>query len=54
MTLHQPRDARTTLSIFSGLSAFPVTPADQEGVVDLDALGVLLERLVQARVVWQK
>lgn len=35
--------------MFSGLSAFPLTPADQDGVVDPDALCVLLERLVQAR-----
>lgn len=33
------------MSIFSGLSAFPVTPADEQGVVDCDFLGRLVERL---------
>lgn len=32
--------------IFRGLSAFPLTPADAEGVVDAPALGVMIERLV--------
>ena len=36
--------------MFSGLSAFPLTPADPDGVVDPEALCVLLERLIQARV----
>ncbi len=30
---------------FSGLSAFPTTPADENGVVDLDRFGQLIERL---------
>ena len=31
--------------MFTGLSAFPLTPADAEGVVDTAALGILLDRL---------
>ncbi len=34
----------------SGLCAFPITPMDDEGVVDTDALGQLLARLVTAGV----
>nr|QQZ51776.1 dihydrodipicolinate synthase family protein [Phenylobacterium glaciei] len=37
-------------SIFQGLSAFPLTPASADGVVDVEALGALLERLVAAGV----
>jgi 4-hydroxy-tetrahydrodipicolinate synthase len=37
-------------SIFSGLSAFPLTPADADGVVDTDAFAVMLDRLVRAGV----
>ena len=33
------------MSIFSGLSAFPITPTDDEGIVDADALGTLIFRL---------
>lgn len=33
-----------------GLSAFPITPADSRGHIDVDALQVLLERLVDAGV----
>ena len=36
--------------LFTGLSAFPLTPADPEGVVDTTALGGLVERLVTAGV----
>ena len=36
--------------LFTGLSAFPLTPADRDGVVDTDALGLLVERLVNAGV----
>lgn len=36
-----------TLS-FTGLSAFPLTPADAEGVVDTDTLARLVERLASA------
>ena len=36
--------------MFTGLSAFPLTPADAEGVVDTAALGVLLDRLCGAKV----
>lgn len=36
--------------MFHGLSAFPLTPASPEGVVDTVALGRILERLVAARV----
>lgn len=38
------------MSIFHGLSAFPITPADEAGIVDTDALSRLLERLVSASV----
>lgn len=35
---------------FHGLSAFPLTPADEDGVVDVDALSGLIERLDAAEV----
>lgn len=35
---------------FTGLSAFPLTPADSDGVVDTNALGVLIDRLACAGV----
>ena len=38
------------MTIFTGLSAFPPTPADEEGVVDTDALGVLIDRLADTGV----
>lgn len=38
------------MSIFRGLSAFPITPADPDGRVKTDELGGLLERLVAAKV----
>ena len=38
------------LTLFRGLSAFPITPADSEGHVDTQGLGVLLRRLTQAGV----
>ncbi|SDE95446.1 dihydrodipicolinate synthase family protein [Limimaricola pyoseonensis] len=38
------------MTIFTGLSAFPITPADAEGRVDADALSRLLERLCAAGV----
>ena len=37
-------------SHFHGLSAFPITPADQDGRVDTDILARLLERLCDAQV----
>ena len=37
-------------SLFEGLSAFPLTPADADGRVDADALAQLLDRLVEASV----
>lgn len=37
-------------SLFEGLSAFPLTPADADGRVDTGALARLLERLVEAGV----
>ena len=37
-------------SPFHGLSAFPITPADQDGRVDTDTLARLLERLCEAKV----
>ena len=36
--------------MFQGLSAFPITPADEEGRVNLDILAGLLERLCEAGV----
>ena len=36
--------------MFTGLSAFPLTPADPDGVVDTAPLGVLLDRLCEAEV----
>ena len=36
--------------LFEGLSAFPLTPADADGRVDIEALARLLERLVEAGV----
>lgn len=39
----------TTLS-FTGLSAFPPTPANAEDIVDTDKLGLLVNRLVKAGV----
>ncbi len=38
------------MSMFQGLSAFPVTPADGDGRVDVAALQVLLDRLKRAGV----
>ncbi len=35
---------------FHGLSAFPLTPADEEGVVDVEALSLLVQRLDAAEV----
>jgi 4-hydroxy-tetrahydrodipicolinate synthase len=37
-------------SIFRGLSAFPLTPADADGVVDTEAFAVMIDRLVSAGV----
>ncbi|WP_341990658.1 dihydrodipicolinate synthase family protein [Azorhizobium sp. AG788] len=37
-------------TLFRGLSAFPITPADADGRVDTDALARLLQRLVSAGV----
>ena len=36
--------------LFSGLAAFPLTPADAAGVVDLDAVSVMVDRLASAKV----
>lgn len=38
------------MTLFGGLSAFPITPADAEGRVDAGALRVLLKRLADAGV----
>ena len=38
------------MTLFRGLSAFPITPADEQGRVDADALRVLLKRLADAGV----
>ncbi len=37
-------------SIFRGLSAFPLTPANPDGVVDTDSFAVMIDRLVAAGV----
>jgi 4-hydroxy-tetrahydrodipicolinate synthase len=37
-------------SIFRGLSAFPLTPANTDGVVDTEAFAVMIDRLVAAGV----
>ena len=39
-----------TRTLFQGLSAFPLTPVSEDGVVDTDSLSILLERLVSAEV----
>ena len=39
----------TTAPAFTGLSAFPLTPADEAGRVDTDALQRLLARIVEAK-----
>ncbi|MCO5730749.1 dihydrodipicolinate synthase family protein [Rhizobium sp. SSA_523] len=36
--------------MFQGLSAFPPTPTDEHGIVQPEALGLLVERLAQAKV----
>lgn len=36
---------RAVASLFTGLSAFTLTPADDEGVVDVEALAILVDRL---------
>ena len=38
------------MSLFRGLVAFPITPADEQGRVDTDAVRRLLRRLVEVRV----
>lgn len=38
------------MTVFTGLSAFPPTPANVDGIVDTDALGVLVDRLAGAGV----
>lgn len=38
------------MTVFKGLSAFPPTPANEDGIVDTDALGVLVDRLADAGV----
>ncbi len=38
------------MALFQGLSAFPITPADEQGRVDADALRMLLKRLTDAGV----
>ncbi|MCJ8518283.1 4-hydroxy-tetrahydrodipicolinate synthase [Pseudorhizobium tarimense] len=39
-----------SLSPFHGLSAFPITPADENGRVDTETLAQLLDRLCEAKV----
>lgn len=38
------------MALFHGLSAFPITPADEQGRVDVGALRLLLKRLLEASV----
>lgn len=38
------------MTTFSGLSAFPPTPADEDGIVDTDALAALVDRLANSGV----
>jgi len=38
------------MTIFAGLSAFPPTPADEDGIVDTDALAALVDRLASSGV----
>ena len=38
------------MTLFQGLSAFPITPADEQGRVDTDGLRLLLKRLADAGV----
>ncbi len=38
------------MSLFKGLSAFPITPMDKTGIVDIKALEGILERLVTCQV----
>src|SRR3546814_2215258 len=38
------------MNLLQGLSAFPITPADEHGIVDTDALGGLVHRLGQEEV----
>jgi len=38
------------MTIFQGLSAFPITPADEHGRVDTGALRMLIARLTEAKV----
>jgi 4-hydroxy-tetrahydrodipicolinate synthase len=38
------------MTLFTGLSAFPLTPTNADGIVDTDALSLMVERLVQAGV----
>ena len=38
------------MPLFHGLSAFPITPADENGRVDVDSLALLLDRLLVAEV----
>ncbi len=38
------------MTMFRGLSAFPITPSDEQGRVDTGALRALLGRLTDAKV----
>jgi len=38
------------MSFFTGLAAYPITPADPDGIVDAEGLRRLVRRLVEARV----
>jgi 4-hydroxy-tetrahydrodipicolinate synthase len=44
-----PADMPTKAPVFTGLSAFPLTPADENGRVDTDALQRLVARIVEAQ-----
>lgn len=45
-----PLKGTTDMSIFKGLSAFPITPADEHGIVNTDAVMRLTGRLADAGV----
>jgi len=49
---HLPAEPKASLmsKLFTGLSAFPLTPANRDGIVDTAATGVLVDRLAAAGV----
>ena len=43
------KSQETTMSLFHGLSVFPITPTDKDGRINSDALCLLLDRIVKAK-----